>query len=44
MNVKRPITVQGRFGRGQDIDTTIGKGGPTLRFITSNGSLDTRER
>jgi DUF4097 and DUF4098 domain-containing protein YvlB len=42
LNLDRPITVQGRIGR--DIDTTLGKGGPTLRFITSNGSLNIRER
>jgi hypothetical protein len=42
MNVNRPITMQGRIGR--DIDTTLGKGGPTLRFVTSNGSLNIRER
>jgi hypothetical protein len=29
---------------GRDIDTTLGKGGATLRFVTSNGSLNIRER
>jgi len=38
----RPITVSGRIGR--DIDTDLGKGGPTLRLRTSNGSLSIRER
>lgn len=42
LNLDRPVTMQGRIGR--DIDTTLGKGGPTLRFHTSNGSLNIRER
>jgi len=42
MNVDRPVTMQGRIGR--EIDTTIGRGGPTIRFHTSNGSLNIRER
>jgi len=42
LNLDRPVTMQGRIGR--DIDTTLGKGGPTLRFHTSNGSLNIRNR
>jgi DUF4097 and DUF4098 domain-containing protein YvlB len=42
LNIDRPITVSGRIGR--DIDTDLGKGGPTLRLRTSNGSLSVRER
>ena len=42
LNLDRPVTIQGRIGR--DIDTTLGKGGATLRFHTSNGSLNIRER
>ena len=42
LHVDRPITISGRIGR--DIDTDLGKGGPTLRFRTSNGSLDIRQR
>jgi hypothetical protein len=41
MDVDFPITIQGRINRGRsrDIDTTLGRGGPTLRVTTSNGSL-----
>jgi DUF4097 and DUF4098 domain-containing protein YvlB len=42
INIDRPITVSGRIGR--DIDTDVGKGGPTLRFRTGNGSLNIRQR
>lgn len=42
LNLDRAVTMQGRIGR--DIDTTLGKGGATLRFVTSNGSLNIRER
>jgi DUF4097 and DUF4098 domain-containing protein YvlB len=42
LNVDRPITMQGRIGH--EIDTTIGKGGPTIRLHTSNGSLNIRQR
>ncbi|HKW03389.1 MAG TPA: hypothetical protein VJN96_26425 [Vicinamibacterales bacterium] len=42
LNIDRPVTVSGRIGR--DIDTDLGKGGPSLRFRTSNGSLNIRER
>lgn len=42
LNVNRPITVQGRIGR--EIDTNLGRGGATLRFVTSNGSLSIREK
>lgn len=42
LNINRPVTMQGRIGR--EIDTTIGRGGPTIRFHTSNGSLNIREK
>jgi DUF4097 and DUF4098 domain-containing protein YvlB len=42
LNIDRPVTVSGRIGR--DIDADLGKGGPTLRFRTSNGSLNIRQR
>jgi hypothetical protein len=42
LRVDRPVTVQGRIGK--DVDTQIGKGGPTLRFRTSNGSLQINEK
>ena len=42
LNVNRPITVTGRIGH--DIDTDLGKGGPTLRLRTGNGSLSIRDR
>ncbi len=42
LSVDRPITVTGRIGR--DVDTDLGKGGPTLRLRTGNGSLNIRER
>ena len=42
LNIDRPVTMRGRIGR--EIDTTIGKGGPTIRFHTSNGSLNIKER
>lgn len=42
LNVDRPVTIQGRIGR--EIDTDLGKGGATLRFRTSNGSLNIRNR
>ena len=32
LNIDRPITVTGRIGR--EIDTDLGKGGPTLRLRT----------
>lgn len=42
MRVDRPMTIQGRIGR--DIDTNLGRGGPTLKFRTSNGSLQINEK
>jgi hypothetical protein len=42
LNIDRPITVSGRLGR--EVDTDLGKGGPTLRLRTSNGSLNIRQR
>ncbi len=42
LNVGRPITVSGRIGR--EIDSDLGKGGPTLRLRTGNGSLSIRDR
>jgi DUF4097 and DUF4098 domain-containing protein YvlB len=42
LNIDRPVTMQGRIGK--QIDTTLGKGGPTIRFHTSNGSLNIKER
>ncbi len=42
LNIDRPVTMQGRIGR--EIDTNIGRGGPTVRFHTSNGSLNIREK
>jgi DUF4097 and DUF4098 domain-containing protein YvlB len=42
LNINRPVTVSGRIGH--DIDADLGKGGPTLRLRTSNGSLSIRER
>jgi DUF4097 and DUF4098 domain-containing protein YvlB len=38
MNIGFPITVQGRFGGGnQRIRTTLGRGGPSVRVVTTNG-------
>jgi hypothetical protein len=42
LRVDRPVTMQGRIGK--EIDTTLGKGGPTIRFRTSNGSLHINEK
>jgi hypothetical protein len=42
MRVDRPVTIQGRIGK--DIDTDLGRGGPTLRLRTSNGSLQINEK
>jgi hypothetical protein len=42
LRVDRPVTMQGRIGK--EIDTTLVKGGPTIRFRTSNGSLHINER
>lgn len=38
-----PITVQGNIGRmGQQISTTLGRGGPTIKASTMNGPLTIR--
>lgn len=37
MRIGFPITVQGRLDRR--IETDIGKGGPTVRVITTNGPV-----
>jgi putative adhesin len=38
-----PITVQGNIGRlGQQITTTLGRGGPTIKASTTNGPLTIR--
>lgn len=42
MRVDRPMTIQGRIGK--DIDTNLGKGGPTLKLRTANGSLQINEK
>ena len=40
-----PITVQGNIGHvGQEISTTLGRGGATLRATTTNGPLTIRSR
>ena len=42
IDIDRPITITGRIGH--DLDTDLGKGGPTLRLRTGNGSLSIRNR
>ncbi|HJU74509.1 MAG TPA: DUF4097 family beta strand repeat-containing protein [Gemmatimonadaceae bacterium] len=42
MHVDFPITVQGRIGRR--ITTTLGRGGPLVRAVTTNGAVRIRER
>lgn len=42
MNIDFPITVRGNIGRR--INTTLGKGGPRVRAITTNGGVRIRER
>jgi DUF4097 and DUF4098 domain-containing protein YvlB len=42
MNIDFPITIQGRIGRR--ITTTLGKGGPLVRAVTTNGAVRIRER
>lgn len=38
MDIGMPITVQGRFGGGQQrLRTTLGRGGPSVRAVTTNG-------
>ena len=43
MSVDFPITVQGRIG-GRRITTTLGRGGPTVRVVTTNGPAIVRHR
>ena len=42
MEIDFPITVQGRISRR--ITTTLGKGGPLVRVVTTNGGVRIRER
>jgi hypothetical protein len=42
MNVDIPITVQGRFPRR--FTTTLGRGGPPIRVVTTNGPVNVRRR
>ena len=42
LNIDRPVTMQGRIGR--EIDTNIGRGGPTIRLRSNNGSVNIREK
>lgn len=43
MSVNFPITLQGRIG-GRRITTTLGRGGPTIRVVTTNGPAVVRHR
>lgn len=40
VDIDFPVTVQGRLGRR--ISTDLGRGGPTVRVITTNGGVDIR--
>lgn len=40
VDIDFPVTVQGKIGRR--ITTDLGKGGPTVRVITTNGGVDIR--
>lgn len=40
VDIDFPVTVQGKIGRR--ITTDLGKGGPTVRVITTNGGVDVR--
>jgi hypothetical protein len=42
VDIDFPVTVQGKIGRR--ITTDLGKGGATLRLITTNGGVDVRRR
>lgn len=45
LNIDFPVTIQGRIsGRNPTIDAPIGKGGPTIRLESSNGSISVRRR
>jgi hypothetical protein len=39
-----PIWTGMRYFFRREVETDLGKGGPTLRFSTSNGSLNIRQR
>ena len=41
VDIDFPVTVQGKIGRR--ITTDLGKGGPTIRVITTNGGVDIRQ-
>jgi hypothetical protein len=41
MDIDFPVTVQGKIGRR--ITTDLGRGGPTIRVITTNGGVDIRK-
>ncbi len=43
MSFDFPITVQGRFS-SRHIETDLGRGGPTIRAVTTNGPLIVRRR
>jgi hypothetical protein len=40
VDIDFPVMVQGKIGRR--ITTDLGKGGPTIRVITTNGGVDVR--
>ncbi|HEV8356677.1 MAG TPA: DUF4097 family beta strand repeat-containing protein [Gemmatimonadales bacterium] len=42
VDIEFPVTVQGKIGRR--ITTDLGKGGATIRLITTNGGVDVRRR
>jgi len=42
MNIDFPVTIQGRIGRR--ITTTLGRGGPLVRAVTTNGAVRIRVR
>ena len=42
VDIDFPVTVQGRIGRR--ITTDLGRGGATIRLITTNGGVDVRRR
>ena len=41
VDIDFPVTVQGKIGRR--ITTDLGKGGATIRLITTNGGVDIRQ-
>jgi DUF4097 and DUF4098 domain-containing protein YvlB len=42
MQIDFPLTVQGRIGR--QIRTELGRGGPTIRVVTTNGGITVRRK